>query len=340
MTTTDQQAVTVAQDITRNPASIWLSPICDDTAHHGEGRTWAAPAPAETCEDCSKPWVEYVRSDLASVSSASAEGPVDADEFETVEAWEHDDQRQLSLLYNHAAHDRPQFNRIQMRQAIRHGKSLAASPEPVPATNQAGEVEKAYTAGFEQGWEWPRETSPTEAAERYARGYVATLATQPATSQETETMNQKYPVPKNATELSAAVAILLADEPSELKPACKLMPQGFRCTLGAEHVGPCSVLAEASAEGVVGQQSWQPIATADRYGFPSLDLYDPAHANEYGASCDGYWNDADGTDHPETGGHWVGAVWCNSCSEWHATRINPTHWRLRPAAPVVSEQAS
>jgi len=49
----------------------------------------------------------------------------DADEFETVEAWEHDDQRELSLLYNHAAHDRPQFNRIQMRQAIRHGRALA-----------------------------------------------------------------------------------------------------------------------------------------------------------------------------------------------------------------------
>jgi len=162
-------------------------------------------------------------------------------------------------------------------------------------------------------------------------------STQPATSQEPETMNQKYPVPKNATELSAAVAILLADKPSELKPACKLMPLGFRCTLGAEHAGPCSVLAEASAEGVVDRQSWQPISTADRYGYPSLDLYDPAHKSEYGVSWDGYWNDADGTDHPETGGHWVAAVWCNSCSEWHATRINPTHWRARPAAPIESD---
>ena len=80
-------------------------------------------------------------------------------------------------------------------------------------------------------------------------------------------------------------------------------------------------------------QAWQTIETVDRYGQPSLDLYDPEHASEYGVSWDGYWNDADGTDHPETGGHWVAAVWCNSCSEWHATRINPTHWRLRPTAP-------
>ena len=52
-------------DVTRNPASIWLSPICDDIARHGEGRTWAAPAPDETCEDCSEPWIEYTRVDLA-----------------------------------------------------------------------------------------------------------------------------------------------------------------------------------------------------------------------------------------------------------------------------------
>lgn len=54
----------------------------------------------------------------------------DADEFETVEAWEHADQLQLSLLYNHGAHDRPQFNRGQMRVAIRHGKRLAALAQP------------------------------------------------------------------------------------------------------------------------------------------------------------------------------------------------------------------
>lgn len=49
----------------KSPKRIWLSPICDDVAHHGEGRLWASPAPAATCEDCPEPWVEYVRADLA-----------------------------------------------------------------------------------------------------------------------------------------------------------------------------------------------------------------------------------------------------------------------------------
>jgi len=49
------------------------------------------------------------------------------DEFATVEEWEHDDQRELSSLFNHQPHDRPQFNRGQMRTAIRHGKRLAIS---------------------------------------------------------------------------------------------------------------------------------------------------------------------------------------------------------------------
>lgn len=61
VTTSEQQAVPVAQ----GPASIWLSPICDDTADHGDGRTWASPAPDDACEDCGLPWVEYVRADLA-----------------------------------------------------------------------------------------------------------------------------------------------------------------------------------------------------------------------------------------------------------------------------------
>lgn len=71
-----QQAVPVAQ----SPASIWLSPICDETADHGEGRTWASPAPEATCEDCGLPWVKYVRADLTPTPDATqtreAEGVV------------------------------------------------------------------------------------------------------------------------------------------------------------------------------------------------------------------------------------------------------------------------
>ncbi|MES3054939.1 hypothetical protein O6V14_04785 [Sphingomonas faeni] len=59
VTTSEQQAVPVAQ----SPASIWLSPACEITAH--DGRTWANPAPATACDECGDPWVEYVRADLA-----------------------------------------------------------------------------------------------------------------------------------------------------------------------------------------------------------------------------------------------------------------------------------
>jgi hypothetical protein len=51
-----------APDITRNPDAIWLSPAC---AEYAGDRTWAAPAPADTCEECPEPWVRYVREDLA-----------------------------------------------------------------------------------------------------------------------------------------------------------------------------------------------------------------------------------------------------------------------------------
>lgn len=71
---------------------------------------------------------------------------------------------------------------------------------------------------------------------------------------------------------------------------------------------------------------WQPIATIDRDSAPSFDLYDPVHAGEYGASWDGYWDDGEGC--------WKAAVWCNSCTTWHATRIEPTYWRHRPPAPA------
>ncbi|WP_156360215.1 hypothetical protein [Sphingomonas sp. Leaf226] len=187
MTTTGQQAVTVAHDITRNPELIWLSPICDDTAHHGEGRTWAAPAPAETCEDCSEPWVEYVRSDLASVSSASAEGWKLVPTTLTADmagAWQGGGRPFSSD--EQAAHSKnwqDSWRRL-----------LAASPEPVPATNRAGEVERLRRAlqslrGTLQG------IANAEGDTDLGRRCIAAIgqsrvsrssATQPATSQEGE----------------------------------------------------------------------------------------------------------------------------------------------------------
>lgn len=84
----------------------------------------------------------------------------DADEFATVEEWEHDDQRELSRLYIHKAHDGPQFNRGQMRAAIRHGKRLAA---PAVDAVPAGEVD-TYSR-----WLAGDETLPTLPREQYLR---------------------------------------------------------------------------------------------------------------------------------------------------------------------------
>jgi len=75
---------------------------------------------------------------------------------------------------------------------------------------------------------------------------------------------------------------------------------------------------------------WQPIDQADRYAAPSLDLYDPGLAGEYGTSWDGYWDDGSQS--------WRAAVWCNSCTTWHDTKINPTLYRLRPAKPIVAAE--
>lgn len=63
----NQSTPEVTTDIRRNPEAIWLSPICQDSAHYGEGRTWAAPAPDDVCDEpeCGEPWVRYVREDLA-----------------------------------------------------------------------------------------------------------------------------------------------------------------------------------------------------------------------------------------------------------------------------------
>lgn len=74
---TDEASAPVVTGPSASPESIWLSPICDDEAHHGEGRTWAAPAPAQTCEDCDEPWIEYVRADLAAQSAPAGVGDMD-----------------------------------------------------------------------------------------------------------------------------------------------------------------------------------------------------------------------------------------------------------------------
>lgn len=44
----------------------------------------------------------------------------------TIEEFEHEDQRELCRLYNHRPDDSLQFSRGNMREAIRHGRRLAA----------------------------------------------------------------------------------------------------------------------------------------------------------------------------------------------------------------------
>lgn len=71
MTTTQQPSVTPAD----SPQRIWLSPICQSSDQYWEDRAWASPAPSDRCEcdECGEPWVEYVRSDLASTDELRAE---------------------------------------------------------------------------------------------------------------------------------------------------------------------------------------------------------------------------------------------------------------------------
>jgi hypothetical protein len=199
--TTGQQSSTVAHDITRNPASIWLSPMCDETAHHGEGRTWAVPAPDETCEDCSEPWVEYVRSDLASVSSASAEGGERYRHVKRGTVYEIVGRAELQtagpgvdilqdgdILVVYRGGDGKLWARKESEFNDGRFEPIAASPEPVPATNQAGEVEGAiriavWNACRDRGM--GQDNATMLVREVLAQPVLtAALATQPATSQE------------------------------------------------------------------------------------------------------------------------------------------------------------
>jgi hypothetical protein len=61
---------------------------------------------------------------VAALMQVEAAQEPDADEFATLEPWEHENQRELSSLYNHRHDNSLQFNRGQMREAIQHGRRL------------------------------------------------------------------------------------------------------------------------------------------------------------------------------------------------------------------------
>jgi len=170
MTTTDQQAVTVAQDDREAAALIF---------------------PTHAMTIVSGGWDEtenvqvFARHRLASVSSASAEtpggtfacpicgkdtphyhSPEEVKEHRETEAWVEESWQQIRPLI---------------------------FPEPVPATNQAGEVER-------EAWErdnpfpkapygcehWAQYLLPQAECYRAKAEFIRSLATQPATSQEGE----------------------------------------------------------------------------------------------------------------------------------------------------------
>ncbi len=112
--TTDQQAVTVAQE--DREAAALLVPLC-----FGASKQWQENVRAGFYDD-GEIVQAFARHRLASVSSASAEG------FVLVP-------REPTVAMIEAARG--------MFPAPAYRAMLAASPEPVPATNQAGEVEEA-----------------------------------------------------------------------------------------------------------------------------------------------------------------------------------------------------
>lgn len=181
--TTDQQAVTVAQE-----DFDWLAAAFEQD---GATATAAGIRSGETCIINSRTVVDAIaRARLASVSSASAEG-VDFRAL-LIEAG-----RNAGAFIDDRASDAfLKFIPEEVRLKI---ERVSASPEPVPATNQAGEVERLRAAAERvqrRVGEWDS-LAGHEPRDRFAAFgenlrhdamalVVATLATQPATSQEGE----------------------------------------------------------------------------------------------------------------------------------------------------------
>jgi hypothetical protein len=163
--TTDQQAVTVAQE-DREAAANW--------ARDGWPTRNAAAFAAGIVDGVSDSGAlvqAFARHRLASVSSASAEG------WKLVPTWP-------TLAMLQAGGD---CYGDSMTSDV-WSAMLAASPEPVPATNQAGEVERLRAAILpHMPFGFKFDAAYRDAVvERIVGSVIAALATQPATSQEGE----------------------------------------------------------------------------------------------------------------------------------------------------------
>lgn len=185
MDTTDRQAVTVAQE-DREAAADLMEKLFTGVAGLESDLDWANTVRAG--EDDEYPTAQaFARHRLASVSSASAETGCYQAKFRAllIEAG-----RNAGAFISDSASD--EFLELIPEEVRLKVERLTASPEPVPATNQAGEVERLVEVAIKAD---PSRThrdyrlNPIyeEEREQYrpaVAAILAALATQPAKSQE------------------------------------------------------------------------------------------------------------------------------------------------------------
>ncbi len=207
--TTDQQAVT---------ATLWLERAehCNPVLPTPNSPMFAAVA--EEMEEYAECKVAAITR-LASVSSASAEGLFDRrPQTSAIENGPEPSLRQMVRFYygQHGQVD-PDAD------AAAYLAAFAASPEPVPATNQAGEVATAVEL-LEQYAGFIRGDVKADDLERHPylpliEQTIAALATQPATPQEGETrepmahLGVRYTV---AGVMAEMLAVGVADDEGQL----------------------------------------------------------------------------------------------------------------------------
>ena len=95
-------------------------------------------------------YAETARQIIAALTPPAAEGEV----TDGIEAFQHDDARELGLLYNHYHDDRVQFTRHNMLVAIAHGRRLAHAAPKVAGVEEAARAlyEHWIAENIEDDW--------------------------------------------------------------------------------------------------------------------------------------------------------------------------------------------
>ena len=179
--TTDQQAVTVAQE-DRDAAHDLAMLHFLYTSEQMQGIKSGVLDHVSFVQ-------AFARHRLASVSSASAEEAAHLQTIDERDAAE----AALSDAYRAVCGKEPAWsNLFGYQDAIEEIREASASPEPVPATNQAGEVREAWERNnpfpkVPYGCEhWAEYLLPQANWYKAKAEFIRSLATQPATSQEGE----------------------------------------------------------------------------------------------------------------------------------------------------------